>query len=97
MNFFLFQILTEKLVPKLSASNSKPRVIIVSSGGMLTNKMDFQDLNFEKMAPFDGTMAYAQNKLQQVKDTKIVYPSLKVLKKYLLGGHDGTVRYKVQF
>ena len=67
--FFLLQILTEKLVPKLSASNSKPRVIIVSSGGMLTNKMDFQDLNFEKMAPFDGTMAYAQNKRQQVKYT----------------------------
>ena len=56
-------------MPKLSASNIKPRVIIVSSGGMLTNKMDFQDLNFEKMAPFDGTMAYAQNKRQQVKDT----------------------------
>ena len=69
MIFFSLQILTEKLVPKLSASNSKPRVIIVSSGGMLTNKMDFQDLNFEKMAPFDGTMAYAQNKRQQVKDT----------------------------
>jgi len=60
-------ILTEKLIPKLQQqTKGKPRVIIVSSGGMLTNKMDFQDLNFEKMMPFDGTMAYAQNKRQQV-------------------------------
>ena len=33
---------------------------------MLTNKLDITDLNFEKMNPFDGTMAYAQNKRQQV-------------------------------
>ena len=59
-------ILTEGLIPKLQQSTAKARVIIVSSGGMLTNKMDFEDFNFEKMQPFDGTMAYAQNKRQQV-------------------------------
>lgn len=40
--------------------------ITVSSGGMLTQKLDIKDLQFEKMQPFDGTMAYAQNKRQQV-------------------------------
>ena len=29
-------------------------------------KLDAKDLNFEKMKPFDGTFAYAQNKRQQV-------------------------------
>ena len=29
-------------------------------------KLDVKDLQFEKMNPFDGTMAYAQNKRQQV-------------------------------
>ena len=33
---------------------------------MLTQKMDTKDLQFEKMQPFDGTTAYAQNKRQQV-------------------------------
>jgi dehydrogenase/reductase SDR family member 12 len=46
--------------------SAKPRVIIVTSGGMLTQKLDADDLQFAKMKPFDGTMAYAQNKRQQV-------------------------------
>ena len=29
-------------------------------------KLDVKDLQFERMNPFDGTMAYAQNKRQQV-------------------------------
>ncbi|MPD01288.1 Dehydrogenase/reductase SDR family member 12 [Portunus trituberculatus] len=33
---------------------------------MLVQKLDVADLQFEKMSPFDGTMAYAQNKRQQV-------------------------------
>lgn len=33
---------------------------------MLVQKLDLKDLQFEKMYPFDGTMAYAQNKRQQV-------------------------------
>lgn len=44
----------------------KSRVVTVSSGGMLVQKLDVSDLQFEKMSPFDGTMAYAQNKRQQV-------------------------------
>ena len=33
---------------------------------MLTVKLDVSDLQFENLRPFDGTMAYAQNKRQQV-------------------------------
>ena len=58
-----------------------PRVITVSSGGMLVQKLDVSDLQFERMSPFDGTMAYAQNKRAQIvmtekwaaEDTKIKY------------------------
>lgn len=38
-----------------------PSQITVSSGGMLTQKLDTDDIQLEKGA-FDGTMAYAQNK-----------------------------------
>ena len=40
-------------------------MITVSSGGMLTNKLDANDLQYEKKS-FDGTMVYAQNKRQQI-------------------------------
>ncbi|XP_048397196.2 dehydrogenase/reductase SDR family member 12 isoform X2 [Stegostoma tigrinum] len=47
-------------------SNDKLNVLItVSSGGMLVQKLNVDDLQFEK-GRFDGTMAYAQNKRQQV-------------------------------
>ena len=36
------------------------------TGGMLVMKLNTKDLQFENMDPFDGTMAYAQNKRQQV-------------------------------
>lgn len=39
--------------------------VTVSSGGMLTQKLNVDDLQFEK-ATFDGTMAYAQNKVRQI-------------------------------
>jgi len=60
-------ILTEELIPLLqkSTSESRPRVVTVSSGGMLTNKLDVDDLQTKKKA-FDGTMVYAQNKRQQI-------------------------------
>ena len=61
-------ILTESLIPllkKSAALGGRPRVITVSSGGMLTNKLDPLDLQFENKQ-FDGTMAYAQNKRQQI-------------------------------
>jgi dehydrogenase/reductase SDR family protein 12 len=44
----------------------KPRVIIVTSGGMLVQKLNVDDWQLEKEKKFDGTMAYAQNKRQQV-------------------------------
>ncbi|XP_061089848.1 dehydrogenase/reductase SDR family member 12-like isoform X2 [Conger conger] len=57
-------ILTTALIPALKKSND-PRVVTVSSGGMLVQKLNVDDLQFEK-GTFDGTMAYAQNKRQQV-------------------------------
>ncbi|XP_078088298.1 dehydrogenase/reductase SDR family member 12 [Mustelus asterias] len=57
-------ILTTALVPLLERCEDA-RVITVSSGGMLVQKLNVDDLQFEK-GMFDGTMAYAQNKRQQV-------------------------------
>uniref|UniRef100_G3N4V6 Dehydrogenase/reductase (SDR family) member 12 n=2 Tax=Gasterosteus aculeatus aculeatus TaxID=481459 RepID=G3N4V6_GASAC len=57
-------ILTTALIPALKKVED-PRVVTVSSGGMLTQKLNADDLQFEKGA-FDGTAAYAQNKRQQV-------------------------------
>ena len=42
---------------------------MVSSGGMLLQKLDLSDLQTEKGA-FDGSMVYAQNKRQQVVMTR---------------------------
>ncbi|XP_063224243.1 dehydrogenase/reductase SDR family member 12-like isoform X2 [Bacillus rossius redtenbacheri] len=58
-------VLTKTLLPLLKRS-AKPRVIMVSSGGMLVQKLNSKDLQFESMSPFDGTLAYAQNKRQQI-------------------------------
>ncbi|KAM8838170.1 dehydrogenase/reductase SDR family member 12-like isoform 1-T1 [Synchiropus picturatus] len=57
-------ILTLGLIPLLQKSRD-PRVITVSSGGMLVQKLRVDDLQWE-MEPFDGLMVYAQNKRQQV-------------------------------
>ncbi|KAG5282821.1 hypothetical protein AALO_G00034980 [Alosa alosa] len=57
-------IMTTALIPALKQSPD-PRVVTVSSGGMLVQKLNVEDLQFEK-GSFDGTMAYAQNKRQQV-------------------------------
>ncbi|KAK2822347.1 hypothetical protein Q5P01_022412 [Channa striata] len=57
-------ILTETLMPLLQKSRD-PRVITVSSGGMLVQKLRVDDLQSEK-GYFDGVMVYAQNKRQQV-------------------------------
>ncbi|KAJ8012982.1 hypothetical protein DPEC_G00048550 [Dallia pectoralis] len=57
-------ILTTALIPALKLEQD-PRVVTVSSGGMLVQKLDADDLQFEN-GTFDGTMAYAQNKRQQV-------------------------------
>ncbi|XP_041067359.1 dehydrogenase/reductase SDR family member 12 [Carcharodon carcharias] len=61
-------ILTTALVPLLEKCEDA-RVITVSSGGMLVQKLNVDDLQFEK-GRFDGTMAYAQNKRQQVTMTE---------------------------
>ncbi|XP_044144042.1 dehydrogenase/reductase SDR family member 12 isoform X3 [Bufo gargarizans] len=53
--------LTKALLPVLEKEDDA-RVVTVSSGGMLVQKLDVSDLQFEK-ATFDGTMAYAQNKI----------------------------------
>jgi len=58
-------LLTTSLVPLLKKS-AEPRVIIVSSGGMLVQKLNVADMQLEKEKKFDGTMVYAQNKRQQV-------------------------------
>ncbi|XP_021572253.1 dehydrogenase/reductase SDR family member 12 [Carlito syrichta] len=49
------------LIPVLEKEHD-PRVITVSSGGMLVQKLDTDDLQSERTA-FDGTMVYAQNKV----------------------------------
>lgn len=61
-------MLTESLMPlilKTVSPDCRPRVITVSSGGMLTNKLNPNDLQTEN-GVFDGTMVYAQNKRQQI-------------------------------
>ena len=48
----------------LPLMHEKSRTIVVSSGGMLTQKLINDDLYMEKN--FDGTAQYARNKRQQV-------------------------------
>ncbi|XP_040439995.1 dehydrogenase/reductase SDR family member 12 isoform X1 [Falco naumanni] len=57
-------ILTTALLPLLE-KEADARVITVSSGGMLVQKLNVSDLQSEN-GTFDGTMVYAQNKRQQV-------------------------------
>lgn len=55
-------ILTKKLLGIIQEGG---RVITVTSGGMLTQRLNLDDLQTEK-GTFDGTMCYAQQKRQQV-------------------------------
>ncbi|XP_034410546.1 dehydrogenase/reductase SDR family member 12-like isoform X1 [Cyclopterus lumpus] len=57
-------ILTQTLIPLLQKSRD-PRVITVSSGGMLVQKLRVADLQSET-GYVDGITVYAQNKRQQV-------------------------------
>lgn len=57
-------LLTEYLLPVLKRS-APSRVIVVSSGGMYTQKMDVSDFQSSK-GNWDGTRAYAQTKRQQL-------------------------------
>lgn len=63
-NTLAHHILTTLLIPKLSGSDD-PRVVIVSSGGMLVQKLNAADPQCD-LGEYDSTMAYAQNKRQQV-------------------------------
>jgi NAD(P)-dependent dehydrogenase (short-subunit alcohol dehydrogenase family) len=57
-------LLTGLLIPLLEAG-APSRIINVSSGGMYTQKLDVEDLQFERQ-PFNGVTAYAQAKRAQV-------------------------------
>lgn len=63
-------LLTEGLIPKLKKSVDGAIVLTVTSGGMLTVKLDPVDLELSKRNPLKGIDAYAQNKRQQVEMTK---------------------------
>jgi dehydrogenase/reductase SDR family protein 12 len=60
-------ILTMCLLRLLAQSTHRPRVIAVSSGGMLLQKLE-PTINYHNSNAdlFDGQMVYAQNKRQQV-------------------------------
>ncbi|KAJ8271113.1 hypothetical protein GJAV_G00122900 [Gymnothorax javanicus] len=62
-------ILTQGLLPLLERSRA-PRVITVTSGGMLVQKLRTTDLQSE-LGHFDAAMVYAQNKRQQVVRTQM--------------------------
>ncbi|KAJ3355621.1 Dehydrogenase/reductase SDR member 12 [Entophlyctis luteolus] len=63
--------LTTLLLPYLRKS-SDPRVVTVSSGGAFNKKLDVSDVNFtaRPVKSFDGTLAYAQTKRQQIELTE---------------------------
>ncbi|MDF1666097.1 MAG: SDR family NAD(P)-dependent oxidoreductase, partial [Planctomycetota bacterium] len=55
----------------LLGSPQPSRVIFVSSGGMYTQKLDVEDLQFKNKS-FDGVAAYAQNKRAEVILTELL-------------------------
>ena len=57
-------LLTRELLPRLKAS-SDARVVIVSSGGMYTQRLSLDDIEWRRR-PYDGVAAYAQTKRMQV-------------------------------
>lgn len=58
-------LLTEQLMPILNLTENS-RVISITSGGMLTQKLNSRDLQLERTIPFDGIVSYAQTKRQMV-------------------------------
>lgn len=57
-------LLTHLLVPKLARA-APARVVVVSSGGMYSQRLDVDDLQ-QRKAPYDGVRAYAQAKRAEV-------------------------------
>jgi dehydrogenase/reductase SDR family protein 12 len=64
--FFCVNVYEYYILSNFTFKATKPRVVIVSSGGMLTQRLNLDDLQSEKAKKFDGTTVYAQNKRQQV-------------------------------
>ncbi|KAL6471813.1 hypothetical protein MHYP_G00204630 [Metynnis hypsauchen] len=64
INSLAVYILIKSLIPLLEKSPD-PRVITVTSGGMLVQKLRTGNLQSQR-GRYDGTMVYAQNKRQQV-------------------------------
>jgi NAD(P)-dependent dehydrogenase (short-subunit alcohol dehydrogenase family) len=57
-------LLTELLLPLLAAAPD-PRVVLVSSGGMYTQSLDADDIEY-RTGPYQGATAYARSKRIQV-------------------------------
>lgn len=53
--------------------------ITVSSGGMLLMKLDPNDLQFENYTNFDGSFAYAQNKVTSVQTHRNNFPDNNII------------------
>eukprot|EP00730_Choanoeca_flexa_P014400 TRINITY_DN6283_c0_g1_i3.p2 TRINITY_DN6283_c0_g1~~TRINITY_DN6283_c0_g1_i3.p2 ORF type:complete len:245 (+),score=66.73 TRINITY_DN6283_c0_g1_i3:93-827(+) len=65
VNLFGGWLLTRLLLPKLQQSGSG-RVIMMSSGGMLLEKMDVDDIQLDKRAKFSGIDTYSQQKVNTI-------------------------------
>eukprot|EP00045_Choanoeca_perplexa_P012139 m.131172 g.131172 ORF g.131172 m.131172 type:complete len:323 (-) comp15902_c0_seq3:1678-2646(-) len=65
INLFSGWLLTRLLLPTLQSSPTG-RVIMMSSGGMLLEKMDVNDFQLSKRSKFSAVDSYSQQKRQQV-------------------------------
>lgn len=73
-------LLTNLLIPTLQKS-SDPRIIMVSSGGCLTESLVNNDPGFTTLNPWDGIKAYAVTKRQLLAITEKfseMYPNMKI-------------------
>lgn len=60
-------LLTDLLLPSMIQDEKRDhRVIFVSSAGMLTERLETEDLEWRDRARFDATRQYAKNKRQQI-------------------------------
>lgn len=65
VNTLAVYIITTTLCPLLQ-KNEDARVVMVSSAGMLTVRLDPHDLMHLNLEPWNGTLVYSQNKRHQV-------------------------------
>lgn len=59
--------LIKSMVPALKRAGAGARVIVVSSGGALTEHLEVEDLEMKNVR-FDGTVQYARDKRRQVQE-----------------------------